>query len=126
MGKANVATTDYISLENIINTHEAGEVNTDRAKKILTHIDDEATNNMVGLQLAIINEIENDSFKLDEALKVFPAKPAERSNPNIVAKAALGGAPDSVIELNKEAVAIIDTYSRYTRCMSGDFSPMQF
>lgn len=81
---------------------------------------------MVGLQLAIINEIENDLFKLDEALKVFPAKPAERSNPNIVAKAALGGTPDSVIELNKEAVAIIDIYSRYTRCMSGDFSPMQF
>lgn len=66
-----IAPTDYLTFANVLTTYDNAMVNIDRATKTLLQLDEEATTNLVGLQLTVINEIENDSFKLDEAMLIL-------------------------------------------------------
>lgn len=118
--------TDLLTLANVVNSYEAAQSNVDRAARILEHIDEEATMNLVGLQLTTINEIENDAFKLDEAMKVLRPDPPAKVTPSTEVRAAFDKSSIEVLSKNDEAVKVIESYERYTRCMRGDFTPTPF
>lgn len=117
-----IAPTDYLSMANALTSYENATLNIERAKKILAHIDEEATTNLVGLQLSVINDIENDSFKLDQALAVMTPAPPLPFNPSQSAQAAFVG----IVPLQMDAVVVIEAYERYTRCLQGKFEPTVF
>ena len=118
--------TDFLALSNVVTTYEAAQSNVDRAARILEHIDEEATMNLVGLQLTTINEIENDAFKLDEAMKVLRPDPPAKVTPSTDTRAAFDVSAPKVLSTNEEAVKVIESYDSYTRCMRGDFTPTTF
>ncbi|HGN0599482.1 TPA: hypothetical protein ACKRJ1_002532 [Pseudomonas aeruginosa] len=120
-----VPAVDYLTIGSLVSTSDAVNENVDKAQRILSQINDEATRNLVGVQLAVINQIESDSFKIDEAIAVIKVAPPAPVTPNQGAKAALAGAPN-ILNDNKVAVEIIEEYNQYARCMKGDFDPVSF
>ncbi|NVZ70966.1 hypothetical protein [Pseudomonas costantinii] len=117
---------DYLTIGSLVTTFDNALSNIEKAKKVLREIDAEATSNIVGLQLNVINQIENDAFKLDEAMNVIKVTPSANVTPNPGAKAAIAKAQSSILTENESAVVVLESYNRYSRCMSGDFAPTSF
>ncbi|MNC74230.1 hypothetical protein D3C75_1255470 [compost metagenome] len=75
----------------------------------------------------MINQIENDSFKLDEAMSVIKQIEPRSVKPTPKAQAVIEGPLSStVLDDNQKAIIVIENYNRYIRCMSGDFAPTTF
>lgn len=118
--------TDYLTLGNVVETYTNANENIDKAQRIINQINDEATSNLVGMQLVVINQIETDSFKIDEAATAIKVAPPTPVSPNTGTKAALKGGQYKLLDHNAKAVEIIESYNRYARCMKGDFTPTTF
>lgn len=122
-----VALNDYMTITSLAETLNNAAANIEKSQRILREINAEATSNLVGLQLSAINQIETDSFKLEEAInlikQVDPKSVKPTPKAQSVIKSFLGG---TVLEDHQKAVVVIENYNRYIRCMSGDFAPTTF
>ncbi|MNF28749.1 hypothetical protein D3C84_94380 [compost metagenome] len=122
-----VALNDFMTITSLAEALNNASDNIEKAQRILREINAEATSNLVGLQLSVINQIENDSFKLDEAMSVIKQIEPRSVKPTPKAQAVIEGPLSStVLDDNQKAIIVIENYNRYIRCMSGDFAPTTF
>ncbi|WP_223523722.1 hypothetical protein [Pseudomonas sp. BF-RE-24] len=122
-----VALNDFMTITSLAEALNNASDNIEKAQRILREINAEATSNLVGLQLSVINQIETDSFKLDEAMSVIKQIEPRGVKPTPKAQAIIEGALSSnVLDDNQQAIVVIENYNRYIRCMSGDFAPTTF
>ncbi|AMK31626.1 hypothetical protein AWT69_002989 [Pseudomonas putida] len=63
---------------------------------------------------------------MDEAMKVLRPDPPAKVTPSTDTRAAFDASAPEVLSKNEEAVKVIESYDRYTRCMRGDFTPTTF
>ncbi|QXI02710.1 hypothetical protein HV782_012225 [Pseudomonas monsensis] len=122
-----VALNDYMTITSLAETLNNAAANIEKSQRILREINAEATSNLVGLQLSAINQIETDSFKLEEAINLIKQVDPKDVKPTPKAQSVIKSSLSStVLEDNQKAVAVIENYNRYIRCMSGDFAPTTF
>lgn len=122
-----VALNDFMTITSLAETLNNAASNIEKSQRILREINAEATSNLVGLQLSAINQIEMDSFKLDEAINLIKQIETKDVKPTPKAQAVIKTSLNSaVLEDNQKAIVVIENYNRYVRCMSGDFAPTTF
>lgn len=117
-----IATSNYVELGRFVSSYDAANSNIDKAERIKSLINSVAMSSLAKLQDSVRQQIEANSFKIDEALAVM--KPAQPVNPSKDGSKAY--ADSNILVDNKVAGEIIDNYNQFGRCLGDDFNPITF
>lgn len=117
-----ISTSNYLELGRFVGSYDAANANIDKAERIKSLINSVAMSSLSKLQDSVRQQIEANSFKVDEALAVM--KPPQPVNPSKDGNKAY--ADSNILVDNKVASEIIDNYNQLARCLGDDFDPINF
>lgn len=120
-----VKSTDSRALGQIYSTYAAVSENAAKAQKIQFQINNAMMKSLAKLQLSVRDQIENDSFKLDEAVQVIkPAATTPKLLPSGLGSAFVGD--KNILDDDAKARKIIYDYNALAACMGDDFVKVDF
>lgn len=117
-----ISTSNYVELGRFVSSYDAANSNIDKAERIKSLINNVAMRSLAKLQDSVRQQIEANSFKIDEALAVM--KPPQPVNPSKDGSKAY--ANSKILTDNKVAADIIDNYNQLASCLGDDFDPITF
>ncbi|HGM8087212.1 TPA: hypothetical protein ACKP9S_003583 [Pseudomonas aeruginosa] len=113
---------DYIELGKLVSSYDAAISNVDKAERIKSQINSIAMASLNKLQDSVLQQIQTNSFKVDDALVVI--KSPAPFNPSSDAKASY--VESKAIEDNRLATEMINNYNMLASCLKDDFVPIDF